>query len=102
MIAFPFISTLIYEVQVGGSVTLIDAFLNAFGVLMLGNLADWLILDMIIVGTWTPDWVIIPGTENMRDSAYKAFRIEHTIGHIYGTIAMAVLSLIIAVIVVVF
>jgi hypothetical protein len=93
---------MIYETQLGTSITFLDAFLNSFGVLMIGNLADWLILDMIIVGTWTPDWVLIPGTENLRDTEYKAFRVEHTIGHIFGTIAMAVLSLVIAVIVVIF
>jgi len=102
MIAFPLVSTLIFENVSGGSISLLDAFLNTFGVLMIGNLADWLILDMIIVGTWTPDWVIIPGTESMRDTVYKDFRIEHTKGHVYGTIAMAIISLIIAFIVVIF
>ena len=96
MIFVPLWSTIIFENTSGGTISLFDAFLNAFGVLMIGNLFDWLILDMIIVGTWTPDWVVISGTENMRNTAYKAFRKEHTIGHVYGTIAMALLSLIIA------
>ena len=102
MILVPLLSTMIFENASGGTISLIDAFLNTFGVLMIGNLADWLILDMIIVGTWTPDWVIIPGTEQMRDTEYKAFRKEHTIGHIYGTLAMAVMSLIIAWAIVIF
>ena len=102
MIAFPLVSTIIFETSSGGTISLLDAFFNAFGVLMIGNLADWLFLDMIIVGTWTPDWVIIPGTESMRQTAYKDFRVEHSKGHVYGTIAMAVLSLIIAWIVVTF
>ena len=102
MIVFPLISTLIFESVSGGVVSLLDAFLNSFGVLMIGNLADWLLLDMIIVGTWTPDWVIIPGTESMRDTAYKDFRVEHTKGHVYGTIGMAIISLVIAWVVVSF
>ena len=102
MIFVPLWSTMVFENASGGTISLIDAFLNAFGVLMIGNLFDWLILDMIIVGTWTPDWVIISGTEHMRNTEYKAFRIEHTIGHVYGTIAMAVLSLMIALVVVLF
>jgi len=102
MIAFPLVSTIIFETSSGGTISLLDAFFNAFGVLMIGNLADWLFLDMIIVGTWTPDWVIIPGTESMKQTAYKNFRVEHSKGHVYGTIAMAVLSLIIAWIVVTF
>ena len=102
MIVYPLMSTLAFEISSGGVITIIDAFLNAFGVLMIGNLADWLFLDMIIVGTWTPDWVIIPGTEKMKDTAYKSFRKEHTVGHLYGTIAMALISLVIAWIVVTF
>ncbi|TFG32142.1 hypothetical protein EU528_04360 [Candidatus Thorarchaeota archaeon] len=102
MIGYPLLSTLFFENISGGSITFLEAFLNTFGVLMIGNLADWLFLDMIIVGTWTPDWVIIPGTESMKETAYKDFRIEHTKGHIYGTIAMAIISLIIAGVVVIF
>lgn len=102
MLAFPLISTLIFENLSGGAVSLIDAFLNTFGVLMIGNFADWLILDMLIVGTWTPNWVIIPGTEDMKETAYKDFRIEHSKGHILGTIFMAVLALAIASIIVIF
>ncbi len=63
---------------------------------MIATLADLLILDVLIVGTMTPSWVIIPGTEDMKDTAYKDFRKMHAIGHIYGTVGMAVLSLIIA------
>ena len=101
-IAFPLVSTMIFESQSGGTISLLDAFLNAFGVLMFANLADWLILDMLIVGTWTPDWVVIPGTESMRDTAYKDFRIEHSKSHVYGTIAMAFISLVMAWVVVTF
>jgi len=100
MLVYPLVSTLIFESVSGGAISLLDAFLNSFGVLMIGNLADYLLLDMIIVGTWTPDWVIIPGTESMKETAYKDFRIEHTKGHVYGTIGMAILSLVIAVVVV--
>ncbi|MGY5876573.1 MAG: nitroreductase [Candidatus Thorarchaeota archaeon] len=100
-IVIPLVSTLILETTYAGGIPLTDAFLNTFGVLMFGNLADWLILDMLIVGTITPSWVIIPGTEDMKETAYKAFRKEHTKGHMYGTIFMAILSLVIAFVVVV-
>ena len=101
-LVFPYVSTLFLESQVGGTISLLGAFLNTFGVMMFGNLADWLILDMLIVGTWTPNWVIIPGTEHLRDTAYKDFRVEHSRGHVFATIAMAVISLIIAWIVISF
>jgi hypothetical protein len=32
----------------------------------------------------------------MKDTGYKAFRKEHAIGHVYGTLAMAVMCLLIA------
>lgn len=102
MVVYPLLTTMIFKNQAGGSISLLDAFLHAFGVLMIGNLADWLILDMLIVGTWTPNWIMIPGTESMKETAYKDFRIEHTKGHVYGTVGMAVISLIIAWIVISF
>ena len=91
---------MILKTSYGGNLPLLDAFLNAFGVLMFGNLADLLILDWLIVGTLTPSWVILPGTENMRDTAYKRFRWSHAKGHIPGTIFLAILSLLTAALVV--
>ena len=95
-LGFPIISTLMLESILGGTISLLDAFLNTFGIMMFGNFADLVILDWLIVGTITPDWVIIPGTEDMRDTAYKDFRAYHGKGHIWGTIAMALISLVLA------
>ena len=92
-LGFPIVSTLMLESVLGGAISLLDSFLNLFGIMMFGNFADLVILDWLIVGTITPDWVIIPGTEDMRDTAYKDFRRYHGKGHIWGTIAMALISL---------
>ncbi|MBN2229068.1 MAG: nitroreductase [Candidatus Thorarchaeota archaeon] len=100
MLGIPIISTMILEVSYGGTLPLLDAFLNAFGVLMMGNLADLFILDWIVVGTITPSWVMLPGTEEMKDTAYKDFRWSHAKGHIPGTLFLAALSLLSAFIVV--
>ncbi|MHA1615242.1 MAG: hypothetical protein ACTSW7_05120 [Candidatus Thorarchaeota archaeon] len=100
MLAYPLVSTLILETTYIGGIPLIDAFLNTFGVLMFANFADLVILDLIVVGTITPYWVIIPGTEDMKDTAYKAFRKEHSKSHLRGTVFMAILSLVIAIVVV--
>lgn len=100
MIGIPFVSTMILKNSYGGNLPILDAFLNAFGVLMMGNLADLFILDWLIVGTITPSWVILPGTEDMKDTAYKDFRWSHAKGHVPGTLFLAVLSLILALIVV--
>ena len=99
-ISFPFISTLLLKGFYGGTIPLLDAFLNAFGVLLLGFLADFVILDYLIVGTITPKFVIIPGTEHMKNKEYKDFRLYHAKGHIKGLPLLAIVSLVIAVIVV--
>lgn len=95
-LGFPLVSTLMLEGLYGGSIPLLVAFLNIFGIMMFGNFADLVILDTLIVGTITPDWVIIPGTEHMRDKEYKDFRLYHAKGHVRGTVLMVILSLIFA------
>ena len=98
-IGIPIVSTLLLKTEYGGTISLLDAFLNIFGILMILNIADLVILDTIVVGTITPDFVIIPGTEHMREKEYKDFRIYHAKGHIKRTVGMAVLSFIFALII---
>jgi hypothetical protein len=95
-IGFPLVSTMMLEGLYGGTLPLLDAFLNFFGIVMFGNIADFVILDYLIVGTFTPDWVIIPGTEYMRDTEYKDFRLFHAKGHVRALIPLAILCLIFA------
>ncbi|MBY8998870.1 MAG: hypothetical protein KGD60_14170 [Candidatus Thorarchaeota archaeon] len=80
----------------GGTIPLLDAFLNFFGIVMFDNFADLVILDILIVGTLTPGWVMIPGTEHMRDNEYKNFRLYHTKGHARALILLVILSLLFA------
>ena len=96
---FPIISTLILEASFGGTISITDAFLNLFGLMMFGQFGDLFILDLLIVGTITPNWVIIPGTEHLKDTAYKDFRIHHAKAHVRGTIIMVLLSLIIGLVI---
>ncbi|MHA2213190.1 MAG: nitroreductase, partial [Candidatus Thorarchaeota archaeon] len=63
ILGFPIISTMMLEATYVGTIPLTDAFLNIFGIAMFGTAADLFILDWLIVGTITPDFVIIPGTE---------------------------------------
>lgn len=100
-LGLPIASTIMLEVQYGGTIPLLDAFLNMFGLMMFLNFADLVILDTIIIGTITPHWVIIPGTEHLKETEYKNFRAFHAKGHIWGTIGMTILSFIIAVIIVI-
>ncbi|MDF1537963.1 MAG: hypothetical protein P1Q69_03580, partial [Candidatus Thorarchaeota archaeon] len=90
---FPIFSTLILEASFGGTITILDAFLNLFCLILFGTLADLGILDLLIVGTITPDWVIIPGTEHLRETAYKDFRMYHAKGHAKATPILLLLAL---------
>ena len=100
-LGIPIVSTILLEVQYGGTIPLFDAFLNIFGLMMFLNFADLVILDTLIIGTITPHWVIIPGTEHLKETEYKNFRAFHARGHIWGTIGMTILSFIVAVIIVI-
>jgi hypothetical protein len=99
-IAYPLLSTYILKALYGGVIPFLDAFLNVFAVWMFGFMADLLILDWLIVGTITPSWVIIPGTERMKKKEYKEFRMYHAKGHLKGLVALAGLSIVLALIVV--
>lgn len=99
-IGYPLLSTYILKALYGGVILFLDAFLNVFAVWMFGFLADLLILDWLIVGTITPSWVIIPGTEHMKLQEYKEFRMYHAKGHLKGLVALAGLSIILALVVV--
>jgi hypothetical protein len=96
-IGIPFWFTFSLRILYGGFIPLLDTFLNVFGVIMFGNLADFLLLDLLIVGTITPQFVMIPGSEHMKDNEYKEFRLYHAKGHLKGLIPLLIISLIIAV-----
>jgi hypothetical protein len=97
---FPTVSTMMLEGIYGGSLPFLDAFLNILGLVLFGTFADFVILDWLIVGTITPDWVIIPGTENMREKEYKEFRGYHARGHARAMPVLIILSLVIAALIV--
>ncbi len=101
VLGIPLVSTLVLENVSGGTITLLDAFLNIYGILLIGNITEVLILDILIVGTITPNFVVIQGTEDLRDTEYKAFRGHHAKAHIRAIFAMAIVSLVLALIIVV-
>jgi hypothetical protein len=82
--------------------TLLDAFLNLYLILLIGNVTEVLILDILLVGTVTPNFVVIPGTEDLRDTEYKAFRCHHGKAHLRAIIAMALVALVLALVIVTF
>ncbi|MFW9935539.1 MAG: hypothetical protein ACFFDU_08605 [Candidatus Thorarchaeota archaeon] len=98
-IGYPLGAAYLLKILNGGFILFQEAFLTIFVIVLFGFLADFMILDWLIVGTLTPDFVIIPGTEHMRDKEYKAFRLYHAKGHVKGLLLIVILSLILALLV---
>jgi len=67
--------------------------LNAFGIIFVFNIVDWLILDWLIFCTLTPSFLVIPGSEGMPE--YKDYGF-HFRGFLLGTIYSTFGGLIIA------
>jgi hypothetical protein len=96
LIVVPFVSALTLKNQQGNDVSLFSLFADAFGVVFVFNLVDWLALDWLIFCTITPRFVVIPGTEGM--PGYKDY-FFHFRGFIIGTGLSAIAGLMITVIV---
>jgi uncharacterized membrane protein len=92
LVAFPIISTMMLR-GAQHHLSLAGAFVNAFGVLLVFNVIDWLILDWLIFCTITPRFAIISGTEGM--PGYKNYAM-HFRGFLIGTAFSAAVGLIIA------
>lgn len=93
----PLISTLTLDSQGQGSVPFHLLALHAFGVVLIFNVFDWLILDWLFFCTITPEFLVIPGTEGTE--GYTNYRY-HFRGFLTGTIFSAVTGTIIGIIVV--
>jgi hypothetical protein len=89
-LGFPVAAALTAEAA-GGDVLTIA--LCAFGVGVVINLFDLLVLDWLMFCTWTPQFVVLPGTEGM--AGYKNYGL-HFRGFLTGIVISAALSAIIA------
>lgn len=67
---FPIYSTYVLKANLGGEIPFWIAFLNVFVMVTLVTLGDLIILDWLIISKITPQFVIIPGTE---EGDYKDF-----------------------------
>jgi hypothetical protein len=91
LLAFPFAAAVATK---AANRDFLEVFLSAFGVAFLFNLADWLIVDWLIICTITPDFVVLPGTAGM--PGYKNYRM-HFRGFLAGSALSVVLGLLMAV-----
>lgn len=92
---FPVLSTYMLKTQLAGEMSFVVAFLNILVLFLLFDISDLVILDWFIISKITPGFVVIPGTE-VND--YKDFS-HHYKGHVWGTIGLIVLSLVLATVV---
>ena len=95
ILGFPVFSTFAMKSSLGGEIPFLYAFLNPLVLLQLLNLGDLVILDWLIISKITPGFVIIPGSTA---ADYKDMS-HHFKGHVWATVAMALLSLVIGAVV---
>ncbi|MCC7165687.1 MAG: nitroreductase [Anaerolineae bacterium] len=93
LIGIPFISTLMLKQANAGNISFLLLFVNAFGVFWIGNLWDLLVVDWLIGCTFTPKFVILPGTEGA--AGYKDYAF-HFRGFLIGTVISIIVGVIIA------
>jgi hypothetical protein len=76
-------SAWLWRVSAEGSSSFWELFVHVFGLIFLFNLVDLLILDWLIVCTFPPRWLILPGTEHV---AMPKEYLYHFKGFLIGTV----------------
>ena len=96
LVGIPLHSTWLLKQQNGGQITLWAAFTNTYGVFMLFNLFDLVVLNWLMFCTLTPKFVVIPGSEGM--AGYKDYAMHFRgflIGCLLGIIPGAIVALVV-------
>jgi hypothetical protein len=93
LIGAPLASALLWRTATLASHSFWELFAYAFGVLLIFNLVDLLILDWLIVCWFKPRWVIIPGTEHI---VIPSPYLHHFKGFLMGTVGLAFVGLAVA------
>jgi hypothetical protein len=96
LLAAPVISTLSFQSQQQGEVPFLSLALHSFGVMFIFNLIDWLVLDWLFFCTITPNFIVLPGSEDAE--GYKNYKY-HFRGFLIGIVFSAVAGLIIGAII---
>lgn len=66
---------------------------HAFGVSMVFNVVDFVVLDLLWLGMLRPRWAMIPGTESV---TFRFNTSDHLRGLVIGTMMAAIIGLIAA------
>ena len=96
LIAIPLHSTHLIKEQQSGTIPYWMAFVTFFGEYFLVSLFDLVVLDIAMFYTWTPRFVVIPGTAGM--PGYKNWRPHARAQLTLGTLIIGVVSAILALI----
>ncbi len=91
MVGYPIYAT--FTFQAAGGSGFLALFLYAFGLALAFNVWDWLVLDWLIICTFTPKRFVLPGTEG--HPAYKDYAF-HFRGFLIGIGFSALMGLIAA------
>jgi len=93
LLAGPLISTLLLKRRSEGAISYLALLANAFGVSLVFDLVDWLVLDWLVFCAIAPRFIVLPGTEGM--AGYKDYGF-HFRGFLVGCVVSAVAGAIIA------
>ncbi|KPK78857.1 MAG: hypothetical protein AMS25_14210 [Gemmatimonas sp. SM23_52] len=91
IIGGPFLSGLSLAIQAQGALSFPEIAVHVFGVGLVFNLVDLVLLDWLIYCTITPRFVVVPGTEGM--AGYKDY-LFHLRAHVRGTGLQVILTLV--------
>ncbi len=94
-IAVLFFSIMRLHAENNGNPSFLTLFLNIYGVLMIFNLFDLLILDYLLLTIIKPRFAIIPGSEGVDEQSLHLYRF-HFVGFLKGCIILAVVSVVVA------
>ncbi len=89
---FPIFSTYVLKTRLGGEIPFWLAFLNVFVLVFLAVLGDLVLLDWLIVSKITPEFVIIPGTD---EEDYKDFS-HHYQAHVRAVVPLVLVCAVVA------
>lgn len=95
VIAAPLYSTWLVKQENEGMITYWMAFVTIFGVYLIPFFFDLIVLDILMFSTWTPKFLVIPGTEGM--PGYKDYSL-HLKAHARGSVILIVFSALLALI----
>lgn len=94
LIGVPIWSTLTFAYE-HPAATFLDQAIHGFGVSLIFNVVDFLVLDIFWLGLLQPKWAMIPGTDEIK---FKFNTPDHVRGFFFGAGMAAIIGLVAALI----